>query len=481
MKNTKNNNKTSIFTNIVYAFTAQGISMLFSIIMTLFVPKILGVEGYSFWQLFIFYSSYAGLFQLGMNDGIYLKYGGMDLKDISKKKLNMQLYFEIFFLFLIQIFIFILGSLVSNNNRKFVIVATGIYIIVYNISLFLGYVFQAVNETKIFSKSVMLDRVIYIIALFTIFMCNKFSFKTCIVLFICTRTIMLVYLVFKARNLFIMPHFFITEMLQESWNTMKIGLPLMLANIVAQLILGNVRFFIDHAWGIETFGKCSFAITITNFFLQFIAQISMVLFPILRKLTMEERNKIYEVLRAGLGLVLPLIYICYVPLNFLLRWWLPQYESSLRYLAILLPICIFDSRMNLLCNTYFKVNRYEKVLFKINVFVVVISIMFNLILTINTQNVDFLLYGVTAVIVIRNIVSQKYYEVRQIVGLDDFLIWNIFIAVIFVGVYALFDFKLASVMVLGILLMFYIFNIKKIFRLVKDISLLMEMKEILLQ
>ena len=46
--------------------------------------------------------------------------------------------------------------------------------------------------------------------------------------------------------------------------------------------------------------------------------------------------------------------------------WLPQYAESLRYMVILLPICIFDGKMSLLCNTYLKVLRKERQLFYFN-------------------------------------------------------------------------------------------------------------------
>ncbi|WP_249630235.1 hypothetical protein [Streptococcus uberis] len=64
--------------NLLAAFSAQGVSLLISILMSLFVPKILGITEFSYWQLFIFYIGYAGFFHFGYNDGLYLKLGGKD-------------------------------------------------------------------------------------------------------------------------------------------------------------------------------------------------------------------------------------------------------------------------------------------------------------------------------------------------------------------------------------------------------------------
>ena len=50
--------------------------MLVSAILTVFVPKLLRITDYGFWQLFMFYQGYIGVFHLGWNDGIYLQIGG---------------------------------------------------------------------------------------------------------------------------------------------------------------------------------------------------------------------------------------------------------------------------------------------------------------------------------------------------------------------------------------------------------------------
>ena len=48
------------------------------------MSKLIGVEKYGYWQLYLFYTSYVGFFQLGWNDGIYLRYGGEDYNNLDK-------------------------------------------------------------------------------------------------------------------------------------------------------------------------------------------------------------------------------------------------------------------------------------------------------------------------------------------------------------------------------------------------------------
>ncbi|MFR4520791.1 MAG: hypothetical protein ACLT40_12635, partial [Fusobacterium sp.] len=62
--------------NVLYSVIANGISFLVSIVTTLLIPKFVGIEIYSYYQLYIFYITYVAVFNLGLNDGIYLKIGG---------------------------------------------------------------------------------------------------------------------------------------------------------------------------------------------------------------------------------------------------------------------------------------------------------------------------------------------------------------------------------------------------------------------
>ena len=73
-----------ILENITYTFTANIFTMLISVVMTLILPKFLGVTDYSYFQLYIFFISYVGFFHFGWIDGIYLKIGGMEYENLNK-------------------------------------------------------------------------------------------------------------------------------------------------------------------------------------------------------------------------------------------------------------------------------------------------------------------------------------------------------------------------------------------------------------
>ena len=63
--------KDKFFSNLVVAFFAQLISLILSCITSLILPKVFSTMSFSYWQLFIFYTTYVGFFHFGLNDGIY--------------------------------------------------------------------------------------------------------------------------------------------------------------------------------------------------------------------------------------------------------------------------------------------------------------------------------------------------------------------------------------------------------------------------
>ena len=90
--------------------------------LVLVIPKLVGVETYGYYQLYIFYTSYVGVLYFGWCDGIYLRLGGKYYKDLDKPLYSTQ--FRLLGLMEIIIYLCIfLGLLVfvKDINKHFVI------------------------------------------------------------------------------------------------------------------------------------------------------------------------------------------------------------------------------------------------------------------------------------------------------------------------------------------------------------------------
>lgn len=407
--NSNNNKIKKIIINLLYAFFAQSVSLTLSIIMSVFVPKILGVEEFGYWQLFLFYSSYVGFFHFGLNDGIYLRYGGILYEELDYSIIGSQFWLSVFVQFVFSLMIALFSIfIIKDVERQFVLLMVAIILVIVNASNYLGYIFQMTNRTKIFSISVMVDKIFYLFFIILLYNAKETHFEKFIYLYIASKIICLFFCIFNSKELLFVKLTGFKIIYKEIITNISIGINLMMSNIASLLVLGIGRFFIDKIWGINTFGKLSFSLSLTNFFLLFIGQISMVLFPALKQTDEKNLKWIYLFARNSLSIFLAGIFLAYLPIEILLKLWLPQYVESLKYLVILLPLCVFEGKMNMLCGTYLKVLRKERVLLGINLLSLLISTIFALIAGYIINNIYAIVISMLLSIAIRSIIAEIY-------------------------------------------------------------------------
>ena len=371
----------NILENITYTFTANILTMLISIIMTLILPKFLGVTDYSYYQLYIFFISYVGFFHFGWIDGIYLKIGGMEYNDLEKSNYVTQFWMlnvlEIIIAAIISIFALFI---IKNIDKSFVLISTSVCGVITILRTYLLFILQSTNRIKEYAKYTRVDRFIYF-ALVIVFLFLGFkNYKIILYIDIFSKLVALVLCANKMKDIVFGKLNISKNTLLEIFENISIGIKLMLANIASTLIIGVVRFGIQKNWDIETFGKISLTLNISNLLMTFINAVAVIMFPLLRREEESNLPKIYVILRNTLMIFLYMMLIFYYPIKLILSTWLPQYADSLRYMALLFPICIYESKMSMLINTYLKSFRKEKSMLIINT----ISLILSLILTISS-------------------------------------------------------------------------------------------------
>ena len=369
----------NILENITYTFTANILTMLISIIMTLILPKFLGVTDYSYYQLYIFFISYVGFFHFGWIDGIYLKIGGMEYNDLEKSNYVTQFWMlnvlEIIIAAIISIFALFT---IKNIDKSFVLISTSVCGVITILRTYLLFILQSTNRIKEYAKYTRVDRFIYF-ALVIVFLFLGFkNYKIILYIDVFSKLVALVLCANKMKDIVFGKLNISKNTLLEIFENISIGIKLMLANIASTLIIGVVRFGIQKNWDIETFGKISLTLNISNLLMTFINAVAVIMFPLLRREEESNLPKIYVILRNTLMIFLYMMLIFYYPLKLILSTWLPQYADSLRYMALLFPICIYESKMSMLINTYLKSFIKEKSMLIINT----ISLILSLILTI---------------------------------------------------------------------------------------------------
>ena len=394
--------------NLSYAFAAQIIVLIVSLIANFTLPKFLNEEQFSYWQLFIFYSQYMAFLHLGLNDGIYLRYGGQRYEELDKGIIKAQLLLGIGYQMLLTLLLS-MGAVcyLNDRDRIYVIILNCINFLLYTIQNYICFVFQAVNETAWYSRANIINRIVFFSFMILAFIWNEERYAIYILILVLAQLTSTIYSVIKGREIFAarVPEW--KTAFRELGKSISIGGKLLLANIASMLILGIGRQCIDLQWGVVVFGKVSFALTLTNFFLVFVQQISMVMFPMLRQLEENQKKNIYTLVQQGLFLGLPIIMIAFFPMRIILQIWLPNYTESLRYLGILLPICFFEIKVQLLFNTYLKVLRKEKILLRVNMIAMLFSLLFCSVATFVVKSLLLAMISMVFVIALRSIILEK--------------------------------------------------------------------------
>lgn len=393
--------------NVLYALIAQAVSLFSSFAVQFFAPKVLDVTQYAYWQLFLFYVSYINISRIGIIDGMYLRLGGREKKDLDSSLLKTEYFLFMLLQFIFAIgFVFIASSIINDNDRLFVIEACAVCMVIINSNNYFGFLFQAINETNLYSTSEIIYNLTWFVAVFVLCIFKIGSYKLIVYLYIAGQILAAIYLFEKAKFIFIAKNISTKIALKDMWENSQCGISLLVAMYASMLITGIARVVVDGKWGIEMFGYFSFAMSLTTFLLKFISQVSMVLFPAIRKVSYTAKKAIFEETNTILTLILPVTLLMFIPMRYLVNWWLPQYNSSLYFLSILLPICVFDGKMQLLYSTYFKVINKQFFLLIVNVISVIVSLTISLLGAYAMNNLNVIAWAILLAIAIRSIISE---------------------------------------------------------------------------
>ncbi|GIN59427.1 hypothetical protein J8TS2_37460 [Lederbergia ruris] len=395
--------------NFSYTLLSNLVSLVISTLVVLIIPRLIGVEEYGYWQLYLFYSSYVGFLHFGWNDGVYLRFGGEHYNKLDKRLFHSQFYMLAMSQLLLFVILFILSTLIfKNENRTFVFQMTAICMLIVNIRYMLLFILQATNRIVEYSRITIFDRISYAILITCFIFINLVDYKLMIVFDLVGKLLSLIYAIYFCRD--IVFHSFTTFYFSfsEAINNISVGIKLMFSNIASKLIIGVVRFGIERSWSISIFGKVSLTLTISGFMMLFINAIGIILFPLLRRSSEEKLPMLYLTMRDFLMLFLLVLLTVYYPFKEILSIWLPQYKDGLFYMAMLFPMILYEGKMALLINTYLKTLRKEKNMMRFNLIALFLSIVFTVFTSAIVKNLDLAVLSIVVVIGFRSIISEVY-------------------------------------------------------------------------
>lgn len=424
-----------IIKNIYYSFSANLLSLSISLMTFLIVPKMISVTDYGAWQLYNFYLGFIGIFHFGWLDGIYLRYAGNTYKQLDKRLLAGQYYALALLELIVGLSSFCLAinfaATEYTKNALLIVSIVGIFMI---LTTFTSFILQITNRIKEYAQLLSYENILFFALTMGYILLGFENYLGLLLISLLTRFLSFLFSLYLMKEVVFSKVGSFATIIKEAATNINVGSKLMLANIASFLLLGIIRYGISQEWDIDTFGKVSLVLSISNFLLAFITSASVVLFPLIKRLNQEQLPSIYTFLRNGLSLILFGFLIFYYPLKTILFMWLPQYAESLQYMSVLFPVCLFESKISLLVNTYLKSLRQEKLMLKINWLAVCVSLLLTFLSVYCLHDLELAIFSIVIVFAFRCILAE--YCIGKLLNLNLYrdILLEICLVAVFVSV-----------------------------------------------
>ena len=142
----------------------------------------------------------------------------------------------------------------------------------------------------------------------------------------------------------------------------KVGVPLLLANLIGQILFVVDQQFVNLAFDNDTYAVYAFAYNMINLITVATSAISVVLYPTLKTLNADSITRNYSKINSYLLIFVALCLAVYYPLVLIVTQYLPKYVEALPIFLIILPGVLISSSIAVVkynCyKTFNKINNY---------------------------------------------------------------------------------------------------------------------------
>ena len=384
--------------DLMYAFSANFLNFLMGFVTGFIIPKFLGIDDYAYLKIFTFYVTYVGVAHLGFLDGIYIKYGAYDYKDLPKEKFRGYVKFLLIFQVIEAIILSILAFvIIGNENRKIIVLFTIFNMIILNLTSLWAFIHQFTKRFKLFSINTILTKLLYVIGSLGLIFGGLLGYLNYVILQTIINIIILLIYTYYNKELVFGKADSIKNTLSEAKSLIGMGFFVMIGNFMSTIILGIDRIFVDRFFTIKDFAIYSFAYTLISLFYILLNSVQMVIYPYLTRAKENTYKQVYEVIRISITMLMSVTLCGYFVIKFIVATFLPQYTDSFRILIFLVPTVIYSGQINILIGNYYKVLQKTKEYTQNNIIAFILSIITNVI--------AYILYKDIAAIAVATLIS----------------------------------------------------------------------------
>lgn len=357
-------------------------SNVFTILVALFtgfiLPKKLSIPDYAYYRVYLLYISYAGFFHFGIVNGIYLKYGNMDLAQIPKKIFRTYSFFMILLQAAVAAVLSIAvfagrGAIEPDKVMAFAFVVINIPLI--NIKWFYSSINQFTKRFVIDSYVTYLQNALNLAMVLIVVVFRLYDFQWVLAIITICNFVCMVITMWQNKVILRGKR----ERLKDTGipELVRSGFFLMISEFAGIIILEIDSLFVDNLFTQTDFAMYSFAVSVIAVSFTAINTVSNLVYPYLVRVQEKKYVEYYGLMSDMLAMVSMASLLVFYAAKFIIFRWLGKFTPSLPIVAILFGTVVFRAIITLVCGNYFKVLKLIKEYTWNNIFAIVISFLLN--------------------------------------------------------------------------------------------------------
>lgn len=345
--------------NILKVSASNIIKLLAGVLVGFLLPKIIGVTDYGYYKTFTLYATYIGLFHFGIEDGVYLKYGGKNYEELDKENFRFYTAFLIGLEGVISVIAFIISFFSLSGDSRFIFCFLAATLFATNITNYYQFISQITQRFQELSTVIVVQAALTAVAMVVLWVLHHFwdvtiTYKIYTIIFVAIYYLITLWYFIAYRDISFGKRSSFKEHKGDIWEFIKLGFPLMVANLCACFILTIDRQFVNIFFDMDTYAVYAFAYNMLGLATTAISAISTVIYPAMKRADEETLKKNYSKLVALILGISFFLVLLYYPLCFFIHWFLPKYSGSLPIFRVILPSLAISSAVTIVMHNYYK-------------------------------------------------------------------------------------------------------------------------------
>lgn len=331
-------------TDVATMGTGTLLAAVLNTALVFLIPRLVSIEDFGYWRMFLLYSGYAGFMHLGLADGALLRWAGRPMADFHHEILP-----SLKFLFWLHLAVLaptcMMLAFVLPSGLRLVGLAVAAFALVINPITLLQYSLQAGKIFRPVAISAVAPLGVFLGCVLLWKLVRPYGFGELIVFWFLAWSFGFAFLVYKAapwKGRTDAPAQFSPK------DYLRAGWPIVAANGGVVLILLADRMALSWAVTIQEFAQYSLAASALSVPVTVIQACYRVFLPHVAALDSDSRKRTYKIASRFLLIAWSLLLPYYFALDAFVRRFLPQYVPSLQIARLLLLGILFLGAIQIL-------------------------------------------------------------------------------------------------------------------------------------